>query len=408
MLKLLQRAATAGENGQQSEIIHCLHQLPSQKCGAREIFLLSSDEAQQVVQLATRVLEAGDFQERWEIARLWSKLGTIAIAPVISLLQDEEAEWEVRWFAARILGEFEQPEAIAALVETLQTSEDEELAAMAASVLASFGPRAVEGLAPLLQQPETKELAARSLSQIRCTETIDPLLALVEDTDSRLRALALEALSSFRDSRIPPVLIEALSDPAPAARKEAAIGLGLRPELATTLNLVSRLKPLLYDRDGVVRTAAAIALGRIGTPDASALLFETLIDETNPFPLQKTLIHALIWVETSETLDYLCRALPFVSPLCIEEIIKALGRIKSPNLQPQAVQILLSIERERGERAIAIKQALARAWGQLRHESAISALQQLRHDANERVRLHALAALEQFQDALVSVELKQG
>jgi HEAT repeat protein len=397
MLEILQSAVTASESGHWSTVIHNLHQLPSQKRGTQEEFLLTSDAAQQALQLAVGVLEKGDFQERWEIAKLWSKLGKTAIAPVITLLQDEEADWEARWFAARILGQFEQPEAIAALVETLQTAEDEELASIAASVLASFGVRAVEGLAPLLEQPETRELAARSLSQIRRIETIDPLLTLVKDIDVRLRTLAIEALSSFHDSRIPPVLIQALSDPSAAVRKEAAIGLGLRPDLALTLNLVSHLKPLLYDLNTAVQSAAVIALGRIGTPDAAALLFEALIDKATPLPLQKNLIHALIWVETAEKLNALRRALPFVSPLCVEEIIKVLGRLKSPNLQHQAVQILLEIYQEQGDGSVPLKQALAQAWGQLKHQSAIAALEQLLDDADERVRLHAIAALKNFQ-----------
>ncbi|MDY6786253.1 MAG: HEAT repeat domain-containing protein [Cyanobacteriota bacterium] len=396
MLELLQSATLASENGHWSAVIHDLYQLPSQKRGNREEFLLETEAAQQSLDLALGVLEGGDFQERWEIAKLWSKLGETAIAPVITLLRDEEADWEARWFAARILGQFEHPDAIAALVETLQTSEDEELASIAATVLASFGSRAVEILAQLLEGDETRELAARSLSQIRCVETVDPLLTLVKDINTELRTIAIEALSSFRDSRIPPILIEALSDRAAAVRKEAAIGLGLHPQLAPTLNLTSHLKPLLYDLDEAVQTAAANALGRIGTPDAAIFLFEALIDEANSFSLQKSLIHALVWVETSENLELLRQALPFVPPLCVEEIIKVLGRVKSPDLRPQAAQILLEINCERGVRAIALKQALARAWGQLQHESAIAALQQLRLDADQRVRLHAIAALKHF------------
>jgi len=38
-------------------------------------------------------------------------------------LEDEDAEEEVRWYAARILGEFNQPSVINALVELLKTSE---------------------------------------------------------------------------------------------------------------------------------------------------------------------------------------------------------------------------------------------------------------------------------------------
>jgi HEAT repeat protein len=91
---------------------------------------LSDTDLEQVLNLALDVLYAGDFQERWEVAKVFPKLGAIAIAPLIEILEDEEADLELRWFAARILGGFNDPTVITTLVELLKTSEDEDLAAM--------------------------------------------------------------------------------------------------------------------------------------------------------------------------------------------------------------------------------------------------------------------------------------
>jgi HEAT repeat protein len=399
MLEILQQATTASQQGNWSVVNRCLQQLLSTQCSTNEEWSLA--EAQQVLQLALGVIEDGDFQERWEVAKFLPKLGAIAIAPTIAILKDREAEWEARWFAARILGGFEQTEAIAPLLETIETAEDEELAAMAASVLGNFGLAAVRALTDLLCRPETRELAARSLSQIRRRETIDPLLTIVGDPEVRVRAIAIEALSSFRDARIPPVLLQALQDPAPVVRKEAVIGLGLRSDLAVTFNLIDRLKPLLYDFNGSVCAAAAIALGRMGTPEAAALLFEVLRAPATPFPLQIHLVRALVWVETADNLDYLRQAMLWVSLPCLEEIVKVLGRIKSPALQPTAMRILQEIYDLGRARTVALKQALAQAWGQLQHPEAIAPLEKLLVDPNESVRLHAIAALKHFQGVLV-------
>ena len=48
---------------------------------------------------------------------------------------------------------------------------------------------------------------------------------------------------------------------------------------------------------------------------------------------------------------------------------------------------------------IALKQALANAWGQLGEESAVEPLLQLREDAEARVRWQAIAALKHFSFA---------
>lgn len=62
----------------------------------------------------------GDFQQRWDIAKVLINLGTVVINPLIDILEEDDAEDELRWFAAKILGELQHPEAIMPLVELLK------------------------------------------------------------------------------------------------------------------------------------------------------------------------------------------------------------------------------------------------------------------------------------------------
>jgi HEAT repeat protein len=66
-----------------------------------------------LLKLTLLMLEMGDFHQRWEISKMLTHLGNIAIPPLIDILKDEDAEEELRWYAARTLGEFQHPEAIA-------------------------------------------------------------------------------------------------------------------------------------------------------------------------------------------------------------------------------------------------------------------------------------------------------
>ena len=401
MSNALEQATAAAQQRNWSLLNQFLQQLPLGKnavdTDAGSVSLSDTDLVQ-VLNLALDVLYAGDFQERWEVAKVFPKLGAIAIAPLIEILEDEEADLELRWFAARILGGFNDPTVITTLVELLKTSEDEDLAAMAASTLSSLGDSAVEALASLLSNLESRLLATTALSQIRRPEIIAPLLGVVDDPQVAVRSTAIEALSSFHDPRIPPVLLGALNDRVAAVRKEAVIGLGLRSDLWKELDLLNRLKPLLYDFNGEVCQQAAIALGRSGTEEAADALFDALKSPATPVPLQIELIRALGWVRTAKTLDYLQQILAGGSVECVLEIVRGLGRLEEPILKTKASQILIDFlnSNHPAARIATVKQAIAQTWGQLGEISAIKALVELLADPVASVRLHAIAALKNF------------
>lgn len=409
MSDVLQQAIAALKQGNWSLLDRCLQQLPLGKstlaAGIAPVALNDTD-LEQVLNLALALLESGDFQERWDVAKLIPKLGTIAIARLIEILEDDEAEVEVRWFAGRILGEFNHPNAIAALVNLLRTADDEDLAAMAANALSNLGTSAVECLTNLLAEPESRFLATTALSQIRRPEIVEPLLGVVRDSDVSVRAAAIEALSSFHDSRIPPVLIEALNDPMARVRKEAVIGLGLRTDLWDELDLLNRLKPLLYDFNLDVCQQAAIALGRSARDEAAQALFNVITSPATPVPLQIEFIRALGWIRTTKALDYLQQALDRVSVEGVQEIVRALGHTQEPVFKQKAAQILIDfLNSGHPARQIdRVKQAIAQAWGQLGEVVTIDALVELLADPAPSVKLHAIAALKNFPTAYQQLE----
>jgi HEAT repeat protein len=403
--QLLVQAQAAYDAADWSSLIQYLQSLTlSEDLDRSEIL----KHQERLLELALSVLEWGDFQQRWEIAKVFTHLGKIAIPSLIEILEDEDAEEELRWYAVRILGEMKSPDAIAPLVELLKSEETEELRAIAVTVLGQMGTVAIAALTELLTEGDSSDdvsreqrrlLAVKVLSHIRQKETIAPLLSVVQDSQVALRATAIEALSSFHDLRVPPVLVGALDDVASPVRREAVRGLGFRPELCSELDLVTKLKSRLYDFNLDVCCAAAIALSRMGCDTAAQALFEVLVSPHTPPQLQLEVIRALSWVGTLSGLEYLQQGLNQLhSPSLWREIVTVLGRISDDALTDTATEILLQML-ERNHPAVevsSIKSAIALSLGQLGNMQAISTLTELSADRDQQVRLHAMAALKKL------------
>ncbi len=430
MSNILEQAQVAADRQNWPLLVECLQQVTANRSQQPEEEIL-----EQAVSLAIQALEWGDFQDRWEIAKVLPNLGNGAIAPLIAVLEDEDADTEPRWFAARILGKFDGPEVIQALVKLVNNS-DEELSPIAAETLGNFGPRAIESLANLLLQEDSRQFATAALAQIRRTEIIAPLLTVVGDSQVAVRAAAIEALSSFHDSRIPPVLVAALKDPATAVRKEAVRALGVRAYLDAELDLVSLLKPLLWDIRLEVCQEAAIALGRLKTDAAAAALFELLRSPATPLELQIETVRALIRSETAAALEYLQIVLSGrsavnaepgeltnterlltadenlqvynINPAVCQEIVTVLGRVEKPELKTKAAEIAIGLieSNHPAVQSAKIKQSLALALGQLGDIRALDVLIQLLADSDNSVRLHCTAALKRLGGGGVRQQLE--
>ncbi len=98
--QLLVQAQTAYDAAEWSLLSQYLQQLI---LGANSEHLEIVKNREYLLKLALSILEMGDFQQRWEITKVLTHLGNVAIPPLIEILEDEDAEEELRWYAARTL-----------------------------------------------------------------------------------------------------------------------------------------------------------------------------------------------------------------------------------------------------------------------------------------------------------------
>ena len=354
-------------------------------------------EIDAVLPIALKILEQGDFQARWDMAKVLVKLGDRVIDPLITVLENEEKASEHRWFAARILGEFDQPRVVFALVDCLQITEDEDLRAIAAQALGNIGQSAIDVLNPLLSNPETRLLVVEAFAQIPCPEVIEALLSVTNDPDTITRTKAIAALANFSDPRILLVLRSALKDLAASVRREAVIALRFRADNLDKTELLNYLKPLLYDFNLEICQQAAIAISKINSEEGNRILGQVLQAPQTPIPLQLTLIQSLVWSENLGNLTNLGEMLTLISLEGTLEIIRVLGRIET--LKIEAAETLLTFFNSEHFllQQTPIRQAIAYSLGQLKVPKTLIALETLAYDPEPVVKLHAIAALRNFK-----------
>ncbi|WP_017653164.1 HEAT repeat domain-containing protein [Fortiea contorta] len=405
--QLLVQAQIACDAADWSLLIQYLQELILHQKGTRADI---AQNREQILDLALSVLEMGDFQQRWEVAKVFTNLGEVAIPSLIDIIENEDAEEEVRWYAVRILGEFQHPEAIAPLISLLRNVDSEELQAIASTALGQIGAPAIASLTELLAANDTKLLAVRSLAYIRHPDIIPPLLALVQDSQASVRTAAIEAISNFPDKQVSFILVNALDDSASTVRRVAVLGLGFCSKTHQDLDLVQKIQPKLYDLNQDVACAAAVSLARIGGADAAEHLFQVLTSPQAPLRLQLEAIRALSRLETAATLKYLQQVLNiYTTEVICQEIVTVFGRVQQPQLTKLAGEILLNMLKSKhpATNFANIKSAIALSLGQLGAMEAIEPLISLLADADASVRLHAIASLKNLAPEATHQQLQQ-
>jgi HEAT repeat protein len=388
----LNRAIVAADNGMWSIVIDCLQEVPLDRIKANE----------RVLDLALQLLLQGDLEQQWTIAKIIPKVGEIALQPLLEIVNDPDIDLEDRWAAVRILGAFSQPQSIEALVFLIQQDEDPELTAIATGALAQIGMPAISAVTELLVPDGSGSssqiaLAVRILARIRHSQTIEPLLQLVDDPDPQIRSLVIEALGSFHDPRIPPLLISKLTDVSASTRTAAVVALCLRGDLATELNLLDRLQPLLFDLNLEVCEATARGLARVNDPGVVPVLAKVLGSQQTPDRLKAAVILAIGWIGTQPAIDTLIAALATTAPFAPELII-AIGKTECDRTyaSQQLVTYLRSSHITTTPLQSIVKQEIATALGNLGNLATVPDLEQLLTDSDDRVRLHAQTAISKL------------
>jgi HEAT repeat protein len=217
--------------------------------------------------------------------RLCQTLGPIVIRPLAEALVGEEQNKALRRLREVLLA---FGAAGRQSVEQLKASANPAVRRTAIDLLRVFGGReALPELASMLDDadPQVQREAIRAIVQIGTDEAYAVLERALTGGDARARATILQQLIALRDEKAAPLLCYVLSHTSPRGRLvEAHLAIidslgGLTAQEIST----QTLKQVLYGGDwwapfrtSALRKAAAIALRRLGTPEALGILEEAL------------------------------------------------------------------------------------------------------------------------------------
>ena len=155
------------------------------------------------------------------------------------------------------------------------------------------------------ESAEMRAYAAEGLGGVGDVHAVVPLIDALTDNNSTVRRFAISSLGKIRDARAVDVLIPFLQDEEPDMRCAAAVALG---ELGLTedrfstppVQVIEALINSVTDNDRAVCSAAVVALGRIGSPQAISAL-NALAETTESEWIRRYISEALHQIEEQNT-----------------------------------------------------------------------------------------------------------
>ncbi|NJM95206.1 MAG: HEAT repeat domain-containing protein [Acaryochloridaceae cyanobacterium CSU_5_19] len=114
------------------------------------------------LEIAFFELEQGDFQTRWDATKQILAWGETALPKLLHLLQESDEDWELQWFIALTLGQFQHPDALQTLVNLLGHAGDPEVSQMASQILAQMGSQAIDVFSPAFTSTRDSPLGGSS------------------------------------------------------------------------------------------------------------------------------------------------------------------------------------------------------------------------------------------------------
>lgn len=185
-----------------------------------------------------------------------------AVEPLLALAADPEQDRIVRRNALLALGELADRQSFDVMVSLLH---DPEVSNTASTALQSLhDPRAIDQLLPTLGSDDAQwRLYVAAIVGKVGEPAVEPLLALLNGADWRVRAGAATALGFTEDQRAAgPLTSLALQDSDSRVRREAAASLGFLDDAPVVPTLVT----VLEDEDVHVRLAAMQSLFHLALP----------------------------------------------------------------------------------------------------------------------------------------------
>ncbi len=257
---------------------------------------------------------------------------------------------DIRVKAAWILGEMEFPEAMEALVHSLDTPDRALREAVTSSLSRHMGrdPKRVEELMGEIPSTKTRKLGmVWLLGKTRRGGAMRLLLRYLEDEEGDVRAAAVGALAKYRMGTVSRFLRASLSDPNGRVR-------------AAAVNALSRLRApewekvmenMLADPDSFVRQRAAVALFRMGTRTAR-LRIQSIADEPEELrPVWAACGLLLGDLAPPDVLAYPATANFLRELFPPEEAESAVRESPDPKRRTTAFRVLQVLSRDSAERA---------------------------------------------------------
>ena len=261
-------------------------------------------------------------------------LGKIKDATSLSILSESLASPNPDRVVAAIqlLENFGTQEATDA-VANLLAHDDARVRATAISALGKLaGEKYADRLVPLLNDPDARVRAnaAEALTGSHVPDLVDKLSPLLKDSSIRARINTILTIAAIRGTAsviewLP--LIQDLARGDTQARSTATYALGKLP-LAESEDL---LVQLLRDPELEIRSEAAQALGRIGTPRVIPPLVEALAGAAEVRHFARKSLGKIVRKHGDETLQVVARmAAEETRPEIRSELGDVLGRLRSP------------------------------------------------------------------------------
>ena len=127
--------------------------------------------------------------------------------------------------------------------------------------------------------------AADLLGEMRATEAENALVGLLRHHDDRVRRSATNALMRLGSTSAMGAIYEAIRDPAPQVRMQAAAAVAAKRDPATASTLIRAVDE---EEDGDVQLAMLAALGKVATTDAVERLIRAAEPERGLFKRKTT------------------------------------------------------------------------------------------------------------------------
>ncbi|MFH1435852.1 MAG: HEAT repeat domain-containing protein [Pseudomonadota bacterium] len=254
------------------------------------------------------VKETGE-KEKWEYCPIGYGWGPEFNEKVIAVLTDGKCNPKDRSEAAKMAGDGYMFDAVAPLMQILDTEKDVTLKLSAISSLGRFNTkRTLRPFIKLLddKEPKIRSAAVEGLAMMAASGDLvatDIIKGLATDKDEEMRSIALISLGMAGKTMATDGLIELLKSENPTIRQDAVEALGRISNNKATAPLLAMLK----DEDQQVRGRTCYALGQIGDSAATDPLLE-LLDDKEP-QVRSAAAYAIGLIGDEKAIDPLLKAM---------------------------------------------------------------------------------------------------